>query len=103
MNRNMAAGILAAAPAIAGTTRAQTPPAPTAHAADFVIRDFHFRSGEILPELKIHYRTLGSPLRDASGRITKAVLLLHGTGGDGSGFMRPRFGGELFGPGAGRR
>jgi homoserine O-acetyltransferase len=67
--------------------------------ADFVIRDFHFRSGETLPQLRIHYRTLGAPRRDAAGRIVNAVLILHGTGGSGAQFIRPQFSGELFGPG----
>src|SRR3984885_13335875 len=66
---------------------------------EFVIHDFHFRSGETLPELRIHYTTLGTPARDASGRITNAVLVLHGTGGEGHSLIRPQFAGELFGPG----
>ena len=77
---------------------AQTPwPAPQAH--DFVLRDFHFRSGETLQELRIHYRTLGQPRRDASGHIVNAVMVLHGTGGDGSNFLREVFAGVLFVPG----
>jgi homoserine O-acetyltransferase len=67
--------------------------------ADFVMRDFHFRSGETLPELRLHYWTFGTPTRDASGRITNAVLILHGTGGNGHSLIRPQFAGELFGPG----
>ncbi|HEX4197806.1 MAG TPA: alpha/beta fold hydrolase [Caulobacteraceae bacterium] len=66
---------------------------------ELVIPDFHFRSGESLPRLRIHYMTLGTPARDASGRITNAVLILHGTGGSGYQFLRPQFAGELFGPG----
>jgi homoserine acetyltransferase len=46
---------------------------------DYVLRDFHFKSGETLPELRMHYLTLGKPARDASGRVTNAVLILHGT------------------------
>jgi homoserine O-acetyltransferase len=78
---------------------APAPPAPVVKEADFVIRDFQFRSGDSLPELRIHYRTLGTPRRDAAGKVVNAVMILHGTGGDGTTFLRPIFGGELFGPG----
>jgi homoserine O-acetyltransferase len=67
--------------------------------ADFDISNFKFRSGETLPQLRIHYTTLGKPVRDARGRITNAVLILHGTGGDGHQFLRPQFAGVLFRPG----
>jgi homoserine O-acetyltransferase/O-succinyltransferase len=66
---------------------------------DVVLRDFRFRSGESMPELRIHVLTLGRPARDASGRITNAVMILHGTGGTGRQFMAPQFAGELFGAG----
>ncbi len=66
---------------------------------DFVIRDFKFDSGETLPELRLHYRTIGEPKRDASGTVRNAVLILHGTGGSGAGFLSDRFGGALFSPG----
>ena len=66
---------------------------------DFLVRDFRFKSGETLPELRLHYRTLGKPARDAQGRTTNAVLLLHGTSGSGRGFLAPDFAGVLFGPG----
>ena len=66
---------------------------------DYVSRDFHFKSGETLPALKMHYATLGSPVRDGSGRVTNAVLLLHGTSGTGEQFLVPQFAGVLFGPG----
>jgi homoserine O-acetyltransferase len=52
-----------------------------------------------MPDLKIHYRTLGSPRRDASGTVRNAVLILHGTTGAGTTFLRDIFAGELFGPG----
>lgn len=67
--------------------------------ADYVARDFHFRSGESLPELRLHYRTLGTPMRDASGHVKNAVLIAHGTTGSGKGFLNPNFAGVLFGPG----
>jgi len=66
---------------------------------DFVVKDFKFRSGETLPELRLHYTTLGKPVRNADGRVTNAVLILHGTGGSGNQFLQPIFAGELFGPG----
>jgi homoserine O-acetyltransferase len=73
--------------------------AAVATAADFSIPSFRFASGETLPLLKIHYRTLGSPERDAAGSVRNAVLVLHGTGGSGQGFLAESFAGRLFGPG----
>lgn len=67
--------------------------------ANFSVRDFHFNSGEKLTELNLHYITIGAPQRDASGHVTNAVLLLHGTGGSGKQFLQPQFAGVLFGPG----
>jgi len=72
---------------------------PTPNEGDFVIHDFKFASGETLPELRIHYRTLGRAARDASGLTNNAVLIMHGTTGTGAQFIRPEFSGELFGPG----
>jgi homoserine O-acetyltransferase len=66
---------------------------------DFVIHDFHFRSGETLPLLHLHYRTIGQPVRDARGRISNAVLMLHATGADGQQFLQERFADGLFEPG----
>src|SRR3954447_6961942 len=77
------------------------PPAkvwPT-HEADVVLRDFHFHTGEALPELRMHYTTLGSPHRNAAGEIDNAVMVLHGTGGTGQQFLRPQFADELYGAG----
>ena len=70
-------------------------PAPTE--GDFTIRDFRFQSGETLPELRLHYRTLGKPEKDAQRKTTNAVLIMHGTTGSGAQFIRPEFAGELFG------
>lgn len=67
--------------------------------ADALLRDFTFASGESLPELRIHYRTVGSPQRDASGVVRNAVLIMHGTGGSGAQFVQAMFAGELFGAG----
>ena len=66
---------------------------------DHVIRDFRFATGEVLPEVRMHYTTLGTPRRDARGVTRNAVLVLHGTGGTGRGFLSANFAGELFGPG----
>lgn len=72
---------------------------PAPQEGDFVIHDFHFKSGETLAELRMHYTTLGKPTKDANGRTTNAVMILHGTGGSGQTFLRPIFAGVLFGPG----
>ena len=63
---------------------------------DFIIRNFRFNCGDVLPELRLHYRTLGKPSRDEFGRVCNAVLVLHGTTGSGAPFLRPSFAGELF-------
>src|SRR5271170_4658123 len=99
---------------IAPATRAQQAPPPVAQPApanatatqaykplegDYTAHDFHFKSGETLPALHLHYRTLGTPTRDANGRVTNAVLILHGTGGWGGNFLAPQFAGVLYGPG----
>jgi homoserine O-acetyltransferase/O-succinyltransferase len=82
---------------VAPATRAAEFPAPVE--GDFVARDFRFGSGETLAALNLHYRTLGTPQRDASGVVRNAVMILHGTGGTGAGFLSQTFGGELFGAG----
>jgi homoserine O-acetyltransferase len=66
---------------------------------DYVARDFKFRSGETMAELRLHYTTLGSPKRDEGGRVTNAVMILHGTGGSGQQFFRPQFADVLFAKG----
>jgi len=72
---------------------------PTPLEGDYTIHGFHFQSGETLPEVRIHYSTLGNPVKDKNGRATNAILILHGTGGTGHQFLQPIFAGELFGPG----
>ena len=72
---------------------------PPPISGDFVLKDFHFNSGETLPELRMHYRAFGIPGRNARGVVTNAVLILHGTTGNGSNFLRADFAGELFGKG----
>jgi homoserine O-acetyltransferase len=72
---------------------------PTPVEGDFVAKDFRFGTGEVLPELRLHYTTIGTPRRDAAGVVRNAVLVLHGTGGSGRGFLSENFGGVLFGEG----
>jgi homoserine O-acetyltransferase/O-succinyltransferase len=91
--RLLLALLLSASPAI----WAADYPAPTER--DVVLKDFRFTSGEHLPELRMHCRTLGEPKRDAKGVVRNAVLILHGTTGTGEQFLRPEFAGELFAPG----
>ena len=95
-------GVIAAGSLLAMAFPAAAPAEPSAYPkpseGDYVIRNFTFTSGETLPELRIHYYTLGHPVRDARGMVRNAVLIGHGTGGSGAGFLRPQFAGELFGP-----
>src|SRR4051812_13933566 len=72
-------------------------PAPVE--GDYTIKDFKFRSGETLPELKLHYFSIGSPAKDNSGVVRNAVLIMHGTGGTGAQFLSAQFANVLFGPG----
>jgi homoserine O-acetyltransferase/O-succinyltransferase len=72
-------------------------PAPSQ--GDFIIKNFRFASGAMLPELRVHYRTLGKPERDAQGMVRNAVLILHGTTGSGASLLNAQFAGQLFGSG----
>src|SRR5688500_16737406 len=63
---------------------------------DVVVHNFRFRSNEVLPELRLHYRTIGKLERDARGVASNAVLITHGTGGSGAQFLRAEFAGQLF-------
>src|SRR5437870_8502153 len=72
-------------------------PAPTE--GDWIAKNFVFTTGETLPELRLHYTTLGTPQRDAAGMVRNAVLIMHGTGGAGRGFLTDTFAGGLFGAG----
>jgi homoserine O-acetyltransferase len=94
---SLVGAVLFATAAVAG--QAEAPPKYAVTEGDYVAHDFKFKSGEHLPELRLHYRTLGKLVRDAQGRSTNAVLILHGTGGSGAQFLAPQFAGELFGPG----
>jgi homoserine O-acetyltransferase len=91
-----AALVLAAGMPLLAQRREARPVAP--REGDFIVRDFRLKSGETLPELKLHYRTLGEPARDSKGVVANAVLILHGTGGSGRQFLSPQFAGVLFGP-----
>jgi len=93
-----AAVLVASALSLASAATARAAAAP--REGDAVLRSFRFSSGDSLPELRIHYLALGTPLRDPHGHVTNAVLILHGTGGTGRQFMAPQFAGVLFGPGA---
>ncbi|MGA3049716.1 MAG: alpha/beta fold hydrolase [Terracidiphilus sp.] len=80
---------------------AQPAPAVTWPTTDGAVTlpNFRFGTGETLPELKLHYLTLGTPHRNAAGHVDNAVLLLHGTGGNAHSLMNPVFSNVLFGPG----
>jgi homoserine O-acetyltransferase len=84
---------------IAVPIRAQQNPALSPQEGDFTLHDFHFKSGETLAEVRMHYYTLGKPAKDSNGHTTNGVLILHGTGGTGRQFLSPVFAGVLFGPG----
>lgn len=92
------AGSMALLAALSSSARAAEPQ-PAAVDGDYVARNFRFSDGESLPELRLHYETLGTPKRDASGAITNAVMLLHGTTGTGRQFLAPADMRELFAPG----
>ena len=75
---------------LSGTARAGDYPA--SREADWIARDFKFHTGEVMPELKLHYLTIGDP-------AGQPVLVLHGNGGAAASMLTPAFAGELFGPG----
>lgn len=75
----------------------QVSPSPVA--GDFLMKDFAFENAEKLPELKIHYVTLGTPQKNSAGVVTNAVMVLHGTGGSNTQFLGRGFAGVLFGKG----
>ncbi len=82
------------------TTSAASASWPGQASGDYIIDNFTFDSGETLPKLKLHYRTLGTPKRDSSGNITNAVMMLHGTTSSGVAFLTPSISDKLFIPGA---
>ena len=82
-----------------GQANARTPQTWSPTEGDAAIGDLPMARGSRLTNARMHYRTLGEPRRDAGGRVTNAVLLLHGTGGTGAQFLSPQFANDLFGPG----
>ena len=72
---------------------------PAVTEGDYKVKNFEFESKEVLPELNLHYATLGKPVKDNNGVTTNAVLITHGTTGSHDNFLNDRFGGNLFGPG----
>lgn len=74
------------------TTHCHAADYPAPYEGDWIARDFRFHTGEVMPEVRLHYRTIGDP----SG---EPVLVLHGTTGTGASMLTPDFAGELFGPG----
>lgn len=95
------AAILLGFAAVVPTAAALAQPVafPTPVERDFVVRDVRFESGDVAAEIRLHYRTVGQPKRDADGVVRNAVLILHGTGGSGAGFVTPGYAGLLFGTG----
>jgi homoserine O-acetyltransferase/O-succinyltransferase len=83
-------------PALA-TAQPAAYPAPVER--DFIVRNFTFEGGETLPELRIHYRTIGEARKDADGVVRNGVLILHGTGGTGNSFVGANWAGRLYGQG----
>jgi homoserine O-acetyltransferase len=81
----------------AGWAQPQNQPHFPNREGDWIAHDFEFKSGEKMAELRLHYTTLGTPTRNAAGHVNNAVLIMHGTGGNGRGFLSAQFAGELFG------
>ena len=91
MIKPLCAGVAGAMALMIGVADAADYPAP--QEADWIVRDFKFHTGEVMPELRLHYTTIGAP----SGQ---PVMILHGTGSSAKGLLTPQFAGELFGAGA---
>jgi homoserine O-acetyltransferase len=94
----VAAALLSLTLAVPAQTPSSTPNWPTQDGT-YTIHNFHFKDGESIPELRLHYLTLGTPHRDAAGHIDNAILLLHGTGGNAHSLTASEFSDPLFGPG----
>ena len=88
-----------ATPVATAAPRTKTASAWPTTEGEASFRDFRFRSGQSLPQLRVHYTTLGRPHRNARGEIDNAVMVLHGTGGTGKQFLQPQFADQLYGPG----
>src|SRR5258708_12965977 len=94
-----AALVLAFSVVATAAALAAEPKWPNYKETDFVVKDYAFKSGESLPEVKIHYRTLGTAKRNGAGDIVNAILLLQGNTGTGANWLRPSLADELFQPG----
>jgi homoserine O-acetyltransferase len=94
----LTAGLCCAAICVSAQQNAPLTPMPPKE-GDYVARDFKFSDGQSLPEVRLHYTTIGTPQRDANGRVTNAVLILHGTNRAGRVFLIPSFAGVLFNSG----
>jgi homoserine O-acetyltransferase len=94
----VAAALLSLSMAANAQTEPSSTPWPTKDGT-YTIRNFHFKDGSTIPQLRLHYLTLGTPHRDAAGHIDNAILLLHGTGGNAHSLTAAEFSGPLFGPG----
>jgi homoserine O-acetyltransferase len=90
-----ALAFLLALPSLAVAQASYPPPVER----DFIARDVRFESGDRAAEVRIHYRTIGQPRKDADGVVRNAVMILHGTGGSGRGFVSENYAGRLFGKG----
>ena len=86
----LCAALVAALVSIAVPVMAADYPAP--QDGEWIAKDFKFHSGEVMPELRLHYTTVGAP-------TGQPVLVLHGSGGSAASMLTPTFAGELFGPG----
>src|SRR5436305_6022157 len=82
--------LIAALSLVASPVFAADYPAP--QQADWIAKDFRFHTGEVMPEVRLHYTTIGAPTGEP-------VLILHGTGGSAANFLNASFAGELFGEG----
>src|ERR1700681_3658629 len=92
MRKVLFALAVAFAGTLAGSPGAEAQSYPAPQEGDWVARDFRFHGGEVMPELRLHYTTVGAPAGEP-------VVILHGTSGSGTGMLSPAFAGELFGPG----
>src|ERR1700761_3428357 len=88
--KGICAAFAAAFTLVSVTAMAADYPAPKE--GDWVAKDFKFHTGETLPELRLHYTTIGAP-------TGQPVLVLHGSGGSAASMLTPTFAGELFGAG----
>ncbi|MBL0881765.1 MAG: alpha/beta fold hydrolase [Chitinophagaceae bacterium] len=80
-------------------TQRWTPNYPTPVEGDYLVRNFEFQSKEVLTDMNLHYYTIGKPEKGKDGKVSNAILIMHGTTGNGGGFLNQRFAGNLFGSG----